>query len=76
MQQLLERGVYLVPCFDEDGYRYLAVVNSQHRCIHKQRLFNLTEKKEQARGLWRWLNRVDPLPHSLVQAETQSPQFP
>jgi hypothetical protein len=68
---LLERGVYFVPCLDEGGFYFLAVVDSRHRVIHRQRLFSLNEKRDQARACWRLLNCEDPLPHSQDRADIQ-----
>lgn len=59
--KLLERGVYLPHVLDGDGFYFLNVVDSQHRIIHRQRLFNLAEADARTTLLKRWLDRVDPV---------------
>jgi hypothetical protein len=40
VSDLLPRGVYLPPYFDEQGHAFLIVINSKHRRIWQMRLFN------------------------------------
>lgn len=59
--KLLDRGVYLIPCYDEAGYRYLVAVDSRHRVIRRQRLFSTDEVPDQTAMLARMLDREDPV---------------
>ena len=65
--QLYERGVYFPHVYNEDGYFFLAVVDSGHRIIKRHRLLdrnpNTVEREadQQTPMLIRWLNRMDPV---------------
>jgi hypothetical protein len=69
--KLFERGVYLPPCYDTDGYRFLVAINSNHQQVRKQRLFSGSLKRggapdageveQQTIMCKRLLDMVDPL---------------
>jgi hypothetical protein len=63
LPELLPRGVWAPPCLDSAGYRYLAVVDSRGRCVHRQRLFSCSDDEiaGQTLMLRRWLDERDPI---------------
>lgn len=60
LDYILPRGVYCLPVYDENGYRFLAAVDDAGRVVQKRRLFSLAEVATQTAMLRRWLDAEYP----------------